>query len=149
MGPTWDPPGSCRPQMGPMLAPWTLLSGINCHTSQPTPVVIVINVSDYKPWEVMRWHDMSKGEHKTAFTDKSVYGSSYNQNVLVFINIIPVWMHSNVWIHNNLIGWDGYMDSIQILSLRQHYKVSVLLLKSHQLTFWSVHKVRFLIISRE
>ena len=27
-GPTWGPPGSCRPQMGPMLAPWTLLSGI-------------------------------------------------------------------------------------------------------------------------
>ena len=27
MGPTWDPPGSCRPQMGPMLAPRTLLSG--------------------------------------------------------------------------------------------------------------------------
>ena len=26
MGPTWSPPGSCRPQMGPMLAPWTLLS---------------------------------------------------------------------------------------------------------------------------
>ena len=25
--PTWVPPGSCRPQMGPMLAPWTLLSG--------------------------------------------------------------------------------------------------------------------------
>ena len=28
MGPSWVPPGSCRPQMGPMLAPWTLLSGI-------------------------------------------------------------------------------------------------------------------------
>ena len=27
MEPTWNPPGSCRPQMGPMLAPWTLLSG--------------------------------------------------------------------------------------------------------------------------
>ena len=27
VGPTWGPPGSCRPQMGPMLAPWTLLSG--------------------------------------------------------------------------------------------------------------------------
>ena len=26
-GPTWGPPGSCRPQMGPTLAPWTLLSG--------------------------------------------------------------------------------------------------------------------------
>ena len=27
MGPTWGPPGSCWPQMGPMLAPLTLLSG--------------------------------------------------------------------------------------------------------------------------
>ena len=27
MGPTWGPPGSCRPQMGPMLDPWTLLLG--------------------------------------------------------------------------------------------------------------------------
>ena len=26
-GPTWGPAGSCRPQMGPILAPWTLLSG--------------------------------------------------------------------------------------------------------------------------
>ena len=26
MGPTWGPLGSCRPQMGPILAPWTLLS---------------------------------------------------------------------------------------------------------------------------
>ena len=28
MGPTWGPPGSCWSQMGPMLALWTLLSGI-------------------------------------------------------------------------------------------------------------------------
>ena len=27
MWPTWGPPESCRPQMGPMLVPWTLLSG--------------------------------------------------------------------------------------------------------------------------
>ena len=27
MGPTWGPPGSYWPQMGPMLTPWTLLSG--------------------------------------------------------------------------------------------------------------------------
>ena len=27
MAPTWGPPGSCWPQMGPMLAPWTFLSG--------------------------------------------------------------------------------------------------------------------------
>ena len=28
MEPTWSPPGSCQPQMGPMLAPWILLSGL-------------------------------------------------------------------------------------------------------------------------
>ena len=27
LGPTWCPLGCCRPQMDPMLAPWTLLSG--------------------------------------------------------------------------------------------------------------------------
>ena len=27
MGPTWGPPGSCWPQIGPVSAPWTLLSG--------------------------------------------------------------------------------------------------------------------------
>ena len=27
MGPTWGPPGAERTQVGPMLAPWTLLSG--------------------------------------------------------------------------------------------------------------------------
>ena len=31
MGPTWGAPGSCRPQMGPMLAPWTLLLGFSIH----------------------------------------------------------------------------------------------------------------------
>ena len=28
LNPEWDPPGSCRSQMGPMLAPWTLISGL-------------------------------------------------------------------------------------------------------------------------
>ena len=28
MGPTWGPPGFCRPQVGPILDPWTLLSWI-------------------------------------------------------------------------------------------------------------------------
>ena len=30
MGPKWGPPGSCWPQVGPMLAPLTLLSGWVC-----------------------------------------------------------------------------------------------------------------------
>ena len=34
MGPTWGPSGSCRPQMVPMLAPWTLLSGSYCNQAR-------------------------------------------------------------------------------------------------------------------
>ena len=39
MGPTWAIPGSCRSQVGPMLAPWTLLSGqiipqLSCYIKQ-------------------------------------------------------------------------------------------------------------------
>ena len=33
MGPTWGPPGSSRPQIGPMLAPWTLLSGMGFNST--------------------------------------------------------------------------------------------------------------------
>ena len=35
MGPTWGPPGSSRPQVGPMLAPKTLLSGNNSQRKYP------------------------------------------------------------------------------------------------------------------
>ena len=31
MGPTWGPSGADRTQVGPMLAPWTLLSGQSCN----------------------------------------------------------------------------------------------------------------------
>ena len=30
MGPTWGPSGAARSQVGPMFAPWTLLSGMSC-----------------------------------------------------------------------------------------------------------------------
>ena len=33
---TWGPPGSCRPQVGPMLAPWTLLSGPRARSCRDT-----------------------------------------------------------------------------------------------------------------
>ena len=36
MGPTLGPSGSCRPQMGPMLGPWTLLSGYYTNMTDQT-----------------------------------------------------------------------------------------------------------------
>ena len=40
MGPTWGPPGSCRPQMGPMLAPWTLLLGLLLLVHGPEQILV-------------------------------------------------------------------------------------------------------------
>ena len=42
MGSKWDPSGSCRPQMGPMLAPWILLSGyIICDCARGRPILTI------------------------------------------------------------------------------------------------------------
>ena len=48
IGPTWGPPGSCWPQMGPMLAPWTLLSG-------------KISYIEKALWSITTWHCMQHG----------------------------------------------------------------------------------------
>ena len=45
MGPTWDPPGADRTQVGPMLAPWTLLLG----TIRPMHWLLM-------PWLLMLTH---------------------------------------------------------------------------------------------
>ena len=49
MGPTWDPPGADRTQVGPMLAPWTLLSG-----SSSTRQYFVRAVCN-GPWLLVHW----------------------------------------------------------------------------------------------
>ena len=55
MGLIWGPPGSCRPQVGLMLAPWTLLSGVAClnvcHMSSLLPVLLPDNVL----YNILRW----------------------------------------------------------------------------------------------
>ena len=54
MGPTWVPPGSCRPQMGPMLAPWTLLSGyVSVATSDERQKKLQLCVDNVHQWYYM------------------------------------------------------------------------------------------------
>ena len=42
MGPIWGPPGSRRPQIGPMLASWTLLSGKVSGEKWKTPIYVLV-----------------------------------------------------------------------------------------------------------
>ena len=45
MGPTWDPSGADRTQVGPMLAPWTLLSGTICEWN-----INIVHLHNEKRW---------------------------------------------------------------------------------------------------
>ena len=55
MWPTWGPPGSCRPQVAPMLAPWILLSGLVWqHPISP------LSITDIPALKVQKWHPKSK-----------------------------------------------------------------------------------------
>ena len=60
MGPTWGPPGSCRPQMGPMLAPWTLLSG---YIRVPNRSVLSLHTI---LWSQNPWPRLSSGNIRTT-----------------------------------------------------------------------------------
>ena len=62
MGPTWGPPGADRTNVGPMLAPWTLLSGAPLY---PVPqidicklyhirfVIYIFKINTHRCWN---WH---------------------------------------------------------------------------------------------
>ena len=50
MRPTWGPSGADRTQVGPMLAPWTLLSGVPCDCSWAT--VLTLGAIDHGPFSV-------------------------------------------------------------------------------------------------
>ena len=59
MGPTWGPPGSCRPQMGPILAPWNLLLGSATVTTMPE--IWYLTFSRFMQFihyvfELLHWH---------------------------------------------------------------------------------------------
>ena len=53
-GPTWGPSGSCRPQMGPILAPWTLLSGQHCICDYPGITLSWDRTYKYTPYLALK-----------------------------------------------------------------------------------------------
>ena len=58
MGPTWGSSGADRTQMGPMLAPWTLLSGIFMFKTPKTGALLVMVFCYYFPplsWFIFRY----------------------------------------------------------------------------------------------
>ena len=79
------PPGTCRPQMGPMLAPWTLLSGYLQDDYLNVPAIDVCNA-----------------KHKVIL--KSLLYIGTPQFVMETISILPVYRCSRKGISLNAIN---------------------------------------------
>ena len=54
MGPTWGPSGAKRTQVGPMLAPWTLLSGHISNSRNHIPNIFVMKYLNEKGIRVLK-----------------------------------------------------------------------------------------------
>ena len=70
MGPTWGPPGSCRPQMGPMLVPWILVSGCRKFMTER--------------W-LIRWHK------------KQLLQTHYIPHYLLLRLLLRIWIILKIW----------------------------------------------------
>ena len=112
MGPTWGPPGSCRPQVGPMLAPWSLLSGFI-----GTEAIIWLPQHDCpsavtQHWQYELWHHMNLQcwQYDNIITMKQITTKSFAyfigstlsviRNSLFFnmTNImLNTWQHKCLW----------------------------------------------------
>ena len=79
IGRTWCPPGSCRSQVGPMLAPWTLLSGMNC--------IMVLNFAVVYKIQT-KWNSENK-------TDSIVWLFSIEIN-FNYHSLFPYWIYIHI-----------------------------------------------------
>ena len=120
VGPTWGPSGADRAQMGPMLAPWTLLSGIAyvqvCHESgllKKIPILKSTLHDDVIEWENFpRYWPFVWGIHRSPVN--SPHKGQW-RGALMFSSIRA---SINGWINNREAG-----DSIHHCT---HYDVTVM-----------------------
>ena len=74
MGPTWGPPGADRAQVGPMLAPWTLLSGLLLESGGSVFKLHSSKQSDTDTWE-SRWCTNARGVFAMATAQSTMFAN--------------------------------------------------------------------------
>ena len=103
MGPTWGPPGSCRPQMGPMLIPWTLLSGQRC---QFTTIIYIIPT-------ITIWESLCHGIW-FLYWNRAQYSNSFQRWCLFSIGNPIVQMRQS---YDHFISTVGFPILVKMTSL--------------------------------
>ena len=110
MGPTWGSTGSCRPQISPTLAPWTLLLGfrhpctysmdytasIICHDTSSHTTAFHDDVIKWKHF--LRYWPFVRGIHRSPVNSRH---KDQWRGALMF-SLIVAWI--NGWVNNREAG---------------------------------------------
>ena len=108
LGPTWGPPGSCRPQVGPMLAPWTLLLGYISSTS------VAMKLYHWRPRVVMMPTLSELVALEVVITTASATRLSIN-TFIFHTKCRIIWYftmvsHCNVYFSKHYICWNKHFN---------------------------------------
>ena len=87
MWPTWGPPGSCRPQVGPMLAPWTLLSG-RAHLTFACRSNLYLLTSNCRLLPHIKWRSGPGGTHSLTLDTNCHFNCVVHGNGGAPLNLI-------------------------------------------------------------
>ena len=104
IGPTWGPPGSCRPQMGPMLAPWSLSGYVTINgplkwaTSQGLRIFAEYNFGK----SILQYGSIISTAclnfvFFSELVKKNSYQINWNRIVLLSLHVFTFWIDSHAW----------------------------------------------------
>ena len=128
MGPTWGPPGSCWPQMGPMMAPmnlalWVRDELISCFHWDPSYRVHPNNQA-HSPCFTLLWYGLVEWKHFKWFNKQYTFSTGcYIQWSVVWITSMLHEYHSS-WNNANFIFSEKFMVHMLLPTLYSYWWVN-------------------------
>ena len=106
MGPTWGPSGADRSQMGPLLAPWSLLSGVASKSRVHKKTILVL-VTTEMFLQYRRWHPASVMLIKTRREQKQRRVLDFRDLTMIAMQMLSnrEGHHSGWWCHAWRCNW--------------------------------------------
>ena len=110
--PTWGPPGSCRSQVGPMLGPWTLLSGSFAiwtleQSCQWYPVLLMpfaLCINMWKIWDVSSFLPRVNNK-KVVYIFSVVYVRNTPRTTIICVVLMTSLFHQSCQLMNVSAHW--------------------------------------------
>ena len=139
MGPTWGPSGSDRTQVGPMLAPWTLLSGIS---SIPTTKHMICTKANLWPWPLSNNLEMliNSGHYKYKCVfqvwEQSLQCILRYHVDIIYTKAIPMETHTN-WPNSKFLNF----NKNKLVTINSPKSTSILNIMDLSWQMWSGMKL--------